>query len=279
MSSHKHTDTAVLRAVEDLLTTNLGSCGRNPFVLGICGPQGSGKSTLAADLSARLTKHGIRTATLSIDDIYKTRKDRAQLAETSHPLFRTRGVPGTHDVSLALDIIMNLENRQPARLPRFDKSTDDRVAADAWEQAPADTSVLILEGWCIGARADASEQLSNPINLLEAEEDPHGFWRAKVEASLAGEYQVLNARLDALVLLAAASFDVVYDWRKQQENALRRKSGAGTSDEAIIRFIQHYERLTRRILRDMPSYADLVVQLDWDRRPISIVRLLGSLSP
>ena len=42
------------------------------------------------------------------------------------------------------------------------------------------------------------------------------------------------------------------------------------ADREIARFIQHYERLTRRILLEMPAYADLVVRLDRKRRPTEI---------
>ncbi len=34
--------------------------------------------------------------------------------------------------------------------------------------------------------------------------------------------------------------------------------------------MQHYERLTRRILAEMPEYADLVIALDQNRLPRAI---------
>jgi D-glycerate 3-kinase len=75
------------------------------FVLGLCGAQGSGKSTLAAALARMLARDGTRTAILSLDDIYLTRAERLQLAREVHPLFATRGAPGTHDVALGLATI------------------------------------------------------------------------------------------------------------------------------------------------------------------------------
>jgi D-glycerate 3-kinase len=38
------------------------------------------------------------------------------------------------------------------------------------------------------------------------------------------------------------------------------------SDEEVAVFVQHYERLSRHIAREMPARADLVVALDADRR-------------
>ena len=40
------------------------------------------------------------------------------------------------------------------------------------------------------------------------------------------------------------------------------------SDAEIGQFIQHYERLTRWILEEMPGRADWVVKLNPDRRPV-----------
>jgi D-glycerate 3-kinase len=57
---------------------------------------------------------------------------------------------------------------------------------------------------------------------------------------------------------------VVLRWRIEQEQALRAR-GQGMSDAQIARFIQHYERLTRHILGDMPHYADLTLPLNEDR--------------
>ena len=94
-------------------------------------------------------------------------------------------------------------------------------------------------------------------------------WRRYANAALAGAYQALFARIDALVLLAAPGFEVVRRWRGEQEAGLRRANpGApGLMDEAgLSRFIEHYERLTRHILAEMPGRADLVARLDRQRR-------------
>jgi D-glycerate 3-kinase len=141
--------------------------------------------------------------------------------------------------------------------------------------------VIILEGWCVGAVAQSDEALEQPVNDLERLEDPLGTWRGHVNRELAGRYRELTEELDYLVLLAAPSFDVVYDWRRQQENSLRKaglKGGPITSgimnDRALARFIAHYERLTRHILAEMPARADLVVLLDSQRRIVRTAPVL-----
>lgn len=247
----------------------LRSAPHQPLVVGICGAQGSGKSTLAAHLAQRLAQGGLRVAALSLDDLYKTRSERQGMAQAVHPLFATRGVPGTHDVALGLETIAALRRGEPAPLPRFDKAVDDRAPREGWPLAPAGTQVLLLEGWCVGARPQAD--VSVPVNALEAQEDPSGLWRSHANDALAGEYQHLFARIDLLVLLAAPGWDVVAHWREQQEAELRAKGGAAVMNPAeVSRFIQHYERLTRWILEEMPMRADLTVRLGENREVLGL---------
>nr|WP_229664505.1 kinase [Sphingomonas metalli] len=234
-----------------------------PLVIGLCGAQGSGKSTLAARLAARFPD----SAVLSLDDLYLPRAARAALAASVHPLFATRGVPGTHDVALGLDIFARLDAGLPVSLPRFDKAADDRVPAAAWPRAAMPCRLILFEGWCVGARAQADEALARPVNALEASDDRDGAWRYAVNAALAGDYARLFARIDDLVLLAAPDWPTVPRWRREQERALRqRTTGIGIMDEAaLIRFVAHYERLTRWILDEMPLRA-LTLRLDAERR-------------
>jgi len=262
-------DGPALDAVAGMLARDMAQAPDRMFVLGICGAQGSGKSTLAGALKARMEKAGVASAILSIDDLYLRRAEREELAQTVHPLLRTRGVPGTHDVALGLEVIAGLERGEGVALPRFDKATDDRADEADWEQAAARTRLLVLEGWCVGARPEADAALAKPVNALERVEDAGGVWRRFANDALAGTYQPLFARLDRLVLLAAPGFGVVRRWRAQQEEELRARAGSGIAgvmdDAGIARFIQHYERLTRHILTEMPDRADLTIALGTDR--------------
>ncbi len=247
----------------------LAGQARRPLVFGLCGAQGSGKSTLATALSDRLTEAGVAVAVLSLDDLYCTLAEREALARDVHPLLRTRGVPGTHDIALGLEVIAALEQGEAAALPRFDKARDDRVPRADWPRAPAGTQVLVLEGWCVGASPQAPAALAEPVNELERREDAQCIWRRYVNRALAGDYQRLFARIDVLAFLAAPDFATVYGWRKQQEDELRLRVGDDApgvmADAALARFVQHYERLTRHMLADMPRRADVLVELAEDR--------------
>ncbi len=240
-----------------------------PLIIGLCGAQGSGKSTVAEALAERIPN----TVVLSLDDLYLTKAERETLAHDVHPLLATRGVPGTHDVALGEAVLNALRAGKPVALPRFDKGRDDRVPAEAWPHV-AGARLIVFEGWCVGAVAQADAALTRPVNALEADEDADGVWRRYVNAALRERYPPLFA-LDALVLLAAPGFDVVRAWRTQQEHQLAadiasgKRTGQAMSDDQVVRFIQFYQRLTQHILTEMPARADLTVRLDADRRVIS----------
>lgn len=242
-----------------------------PVVIGICGSQGSGKSTMAVFLKALLEEQAnLNTAVLSLDDLYLSHEARQRLAADAHPLLRTRGVPGTHDVALGREVIEKLTTAAPddiTRLPRFDKANDTVAPREEWP-AFGRADVVIFEGWCMGARAQHPDELVDPINDLERREDADGRWRRYVNDKLAGEYVNLFSQLDYLVFLRAPSFDCVYDWRAKQERKLAEKvkrTGIATrmmNEAELRRFIMHYERLTRHILDTMPGYAEVVFTLD-----------------
>jgi len=246
-----------------------------PLVVGINGAQGSGKSTLAAFLEqALLPALGLGAATLSLDDLYLPRADRLALAREVHPLFATRGVPGTHDAALggALIDALRAPGRAPVRVPRFSKADDDRLPESAWRSATARPDIILFEGWCVGATPEAPEALLAPVNALEAEEDADGIWRSHVNAALAGDYAALFARIDRLVMLRPPGFDSAFANRLLQERKLRDRAGAAgrvMSDAEVERFVRHYERLTRHMFADLPQRADRLFLLDAQQRVIS----------
>ena len=98
-------------------------------VIGLTGGQGSGKSTIS-NIIKIILKEGfnLETAIFSIDDFYKTRKERKLMAKKISPLFLIRGVPGTHDTRMLHSCIKNLKKKKfnKIMIPKFDKSIDDR---------------------------------------------------------------------------------------------------------------------------------------------------------
>lgn len=261
------------------------SGAQRPLLVGINGAQGSGKSTLGDFLCEWLVRErGLRALSLSIDDVYRTRGERQQLARDVHPLLVTRGVPGTHDIPLllqTLDALGSAPGTLPVAVPRFDKARDDRAPERSWLRVQPPVNIILLEGWCLGASPQSPAALEQPCNDLERQEDRDGYWRRHVNDQLAGDYATLHARVDVWLMLRAPSFDEVLRWRSEQEDKLRQVQagapGAGVMDAAALqRFVQHYERLTRHCLETLPPRMDLVWSLDRERR---ISRWSGPMVP
>ena len=269
------------------------AAARHTLLIGVNGSQGSGKSTVAALLKELLAQNfGLQAITLSIDDFYLTREARLALAGQIHPLFATRGVPGTHDVVLMCKTLQQLtrENSEVS-IPRFDKARDDRYPEREWDRVSAPFDVVIVEGWCLGTPAQPDEDLRKPVNDLEAREDPDGSWRRYVNQQLGGRYQDIFQLMDLWIMLQAPSFECVYQWRleqeakladklleSQQENSSRNRAMTASQ---IYRFIQHYQRLTEHSLQQLPGRVHYLFSLDADRRivacseprPVSVNRL------
>lgn len=244
------------------------------IVVGVTGGQGSGKSTVSALLSVVLREaFGASAVPLSIDDIYKTRADRERLAAEVHPLFVTRGVPGTHDPQLGVVTIRDLlGKRGTTDLPSFDKATDDRRERSLWPSVEGPVDFVLFEGWCVGAQPQPVEALAEPVNALERDEDPDARWRSAVNIHLQTDYRELFDLIDVQIMLNVGAMARVYEWRRLQEEKLRASLRDAPSshsqtvrvmtDAEVDRFIMHYERLTRHLLDEMPGRADVVLWLD-----------------
>jgi len=160
---------------------------KKPLMIGLAGGQGSGKTTISSILSIILKKYfKLNVFVISIDDFYKTRKDRKILSKNKHTLLMTRGVPGTHDINLILKFFRKIKSKKfnSLEVPKFNKSIDDRYGKNLWYRIKSKPDVVIFEGWCVGARAQSNNQLKKPINSLEKVHDHGAKWRTHVNNQL-----------------------------------------------------------------------------------------------
>jgi D-glycerate 3-kinase len=241
---------------------------RRPYILGLSGLQGSGKSTLARVMRAQAEARGWATEVLSLDDFYYARSDREALARDVHPLLRSRGVPGTHEIELLLSVLAALpraSDKLPVSHPRFDKGRDTRFSPSRWPRITRPPKLVIVEGWALGIRPQLQAALARPVNALELEEDPDGSWRHWVNKQLRG-YQPLWRKFDALIVLQAPSWEIVRRWRGEQEqDLLARHAPLAMDAPAMERFLAHFERLSRHALATLPALADTCVEYDDER--------------
>ena len=232
-------------------------------LLFLSGPQGSGKSTALGQAIAALP---VAVAGASIDDFYLTKADREALARQTSPLFRTRGPPGTHDLTLLSRTIVSLQQATPETvtpLPAFDKLADDRAPASGWRSFSGRPAAIVIEGWLMGALPDPTAPRSPPLNVVE-EEDRTGGFRRYQETALAGSYARLWDLADGFCHIVPPGFDYVLEWRMQQEAALWAARGEPVPADRrawVTRFIQHYERISRRMIAGRRREG-AVIQID-----------------
>ena len=236
-------------------------------VIGLTGGQGAGKSTITQIIKLILeTKYNLRVVYFSIDDFYKKTSERIKMSKKIHPLFKTRGVPGTHDTSLIKKILTNLmkKNFKPLTIPLFDKSKDDRFPKKKWQKIKKKPEIIIFEGWCVGAKPQRKNYLKKSINILERKHDINLIWRSRVNYELQNEYASIFNKINRLIFLRVPSFECVYKWRLLQEKKLQLTSKGKKimSPIQIKNFIMYYERITKQMLIDLTKKAYAVLYLD-----------------
>ena len=235
--------------------------------LGLSGGQGSGKTTITGILKIILNKffkRNVRVA--SIDHFYKTLNERNMMSKQIHPLFKTRGVPGTHDIRLVNFFFNNMKKNKfkEFKIPKFDKSTDDRMKNKYWSKISKKPEIVILEGWCVGAKPQSNSLIKKPINILEKKEDRRLIWRKQVNEKLKKEYKKVFSMIDHLIFLKVPSFDMVFKWRLLQETKLKKRSHLNKkimTYNQIKRFIMFYQRITLQMLKDLSKSASVVMLL------------------
>ena len=244
-------------------------------IIGLTGGQGTGKSTISNILKIVLKEaYGLETVIFSIDDFYKTAKERKKMSKKVSSLFLTRGVPGTHDTRMLYTCIKNLKNKNFRKIiiPKFDKSVDDRSSKKKWQKIRKKPDIVIFEGWCVGAIPQKKKDLINPINKLEKHLDDKKIWRRQVNLELKKNYKKIFKLIDKLIFLKVPSFRYVFKWRLLQEKKLRitSKGKKTMTDKEIRNFVMYYERLTKHMLKILPNTADTIIRIDKKHRLKSI---------
>ena len=236
-------------------------------VIGLSGGQGSGKSTITSILKYILKKkYNLNTCIFSIDDFYKTKLERKKMSLNTHPLFLTRGVPGTHDTNLIIKTIKKLKKQKfkNVSIPRFDKSIDDRMIKKKWQKIQNPPQIIIFEGWCVGAKHQKNSQIKKPLNFIERKYDRNLVWRKTVNNALKNRYKKLFKEIDRLIYLKVPSFNYIFKWRWDQEQKMKltSKNKRTMSKTQVKEFIMYYERITKSMIKNFSKISDLTIYLD-----------------
>ena len=243
---------------------------KKPYFVGLAGGQGTGKTTTSSLIKIILSKYfKLNVFRISIDDFYKTRKERISLSKRVHPMLLTRGVPGTHDINMMLNFFKKSKNKKFKRLklPTFNKAIDDRFSKKYWYDLKKKPDVIIFEGWCVGAKSEKNDTLKRTINSMEKTKDQKQIWRKYVNDQLKTKYRKLYSQLNCLIYLKAKDFSLLQKWRLKQERKLwiKSKKSSNTkimSKQDVLSFMQTYQRVTQNMFRYMPKYASIIINLN-----------------
>lgn len=224
----------------------------NAIVIGISGPQGSGKSYLTDQVLEYLqrTRPGLNCVGLLLDDFYLSHQDQvrvSQEAKTSgNSLLQGRGLPGTHDLPLAVKALESLQKGLiPISIPVYDKSSfggeGDRL--ESWKIVDKKVDVVVFEGWMNGFRSIdnglfPSVYFSCGSDSVVNKTAMHQL--AEINTELA-HYERLWNMFDKFIYLDTADVETnVYKWRLQQEACLISKMGRGMTNAQVIAFVDRY---------------------------------------
>jgi D-glycerate 3-kinase len=230
---------------------SLSNNASKPFFIGLNGVQGAGKTTLVSALAATLReKEGLETLVCSIDDLYLNHEDQVALAREhrDNPLVQHRGEPGTHDMALARELFVALQEGRETRIPEYDKSAfngqGDRVSYSQWKSVNAANQkkiqVIIFEGWCVGFRTLSGREVEGKQSGKSTTLHRHRLEDLLFVNAMLGEYEVINRAFDAFIHIDAEETGYVYSWRQEQEAELRSEKGAGMSEVEVERFVDGY---------------------------------------
>tara|TARA_B100000989_G_scaffold283097_1_gene248711 strand:+ start:1111 stop:2037 length:927 start_codon:yes stop_codon:yes gene_type:complete len=248
------------------------------YIIGLAGGQGTGKTTISSLIKLILSIYfKLNVFKVSIDDFYKTRKERLRLSKSKHPLLLTRGVPGTHDIDMMNKFFQNVKKKKfkSMLIPKFDKSIDDRCNRKLWYKVKKKPDILILEGWCVGAKPEKKNTLNRSINKLEMNFDSKKKWRSYVNDQLKNKYAKLFDQLHSLLYLKAKNFAVLKYWRIKQERKLKlknkRKNNKIMSNLEVLNFMMTYQRITQNMFKIAPKHSSIIIDLN-DRHQIKRVK-------
>ena len=244
---------------------------RKTKIIGLSGGQGAGKSTITGILKLILKKkYGLNLCVFSIDDFYKKKLDRLKMSKRTHSLFITRGVPGTHDITLINKTIKKLKQKKfrTVLIPKFDKSKDDRFQKNKWQKIAVKPDIIIFEGWCVGTTHQNNNELKRPLNLIEKKYDENLKWRKTVNNLIKKRYKNIFNKIDKLVFLKVPHFNYIIKWRwlQEQKMKLTTKSKKTMSKTEVKKFIMFYERLTKHMIKNYSKISDLTIFLDKKHR-------------
>ena len=234
----------------------------------ISGSQACGKTTLLKLIDKNFNKfYGLNPLCISLDDYYFSKKKRIEMSKKIHPLFLTRGVPGTHDIKKLLKTIeLFINKKYPIKIIKFDKLKDDRLNNVRIVKSQKD--IIFVEGWCCGCSKISDNYLKKNLNYIE-KKDKKYLWRKYYNNQIAYQYKELFKKFDYLIYYKIPNFKFVLNWRLKQEIQLKNKKNKKINimnRRNIKNFILHYEKITKWMMKKTHQKASLLIKIDKNQK-------------
>ena len=248
------------------------------LIQGLLGGQGSGKTTLGFVLNILLRHLGKTFLSISLDDLYKTYRERQKLRDHT-PALIWRGPPNTHDIDLGIQVLQQLRDRslekpKPIAIPRFDKSLHNGAGDRIAPEISYDADIILFEGWFVGMRPLPIAAFKNFVPPILSESDRE--FALTCNANLYN-YLPLWAYLDSLIVIKPENYNYSYQWRIEAEHKLIATGKTGMSDQEITKFVEYFwkalhpELFMPRMISDRAS-VDLVIEISRSHLPTRIYR-------
>lgn len=190
---------------------------------------------------------------------------------------------------LARELFSALEEGREVKIPVYDKSAyrgqGDRAPPSQWKtrNAPGQPTiqVVIFEGWCVGFRAMSSQDMRARLEAPSTTLHKHRLEDLEFVNEKLWGYDVMTDSFDAFIHIDAEETGYVYDWRLEQEAALRRDRGSGMTDEMVRRFVDGYypayelytDGIRKGVLKEKGPERQLSLVVGRDRKVKHVVNM------
>ncbi|KAJ2894459.1 hypothetical protein GGI21_005288, partial [Coemansia aciculifera] len=166
----------------------------------------------------------------------------------------------------------------------------DRVPQSEWQMTASPVDVVLFEGWSLGFRALDDREFARFIDMVRRKPDGSVLCKhsrkysdqnlREINENLEPYERLLYPLIDAWIYMRVSDVDVVYRWRKEQEDELAATGRPSLSDKQledfVTRFLPAYEMALDKLDRQgfvssglLPAPDTLRIHLDLERNVVA----------